>query len=148
MDLIHNNKRLVSLPAAVYSKAGGAITGAAVDTSLAERVLIEFGSGALGTQVNVYTLELVECDTIGGTYTPVADAQLIPISGAEAAAQLEYHTSPTTLDESNTIKTFEYVGEKLFLRANLIAPTGAGTGSGIVWANIILFGLRHSVLTP
>jgi len=148
MDLIHNTKHYVSLPAAVYAKSGGPVTGTPVDRFGSERALIQFFSAALGTQVNVYTLELVEADLIGGPYTAVDDAYMIPISGAEAAAQLEYHTSPSTLDESNTIKLFEYVGSKRFIGANLITPTGAGTGSGIVGAIIILAGLRNSVETP
>lgn len=148
MDLIHNLIPYVSLPIAAYTKSGGAVTGTPVDTQGAERKLILFIGGAIGTQVNIYTLEIQECDTVNGNFTPVADTDLIPISGAEAAAALQYATTPVAIDNSNAIKMLEYVGSKRFIVANLIAPTGAGTGSGVVGALIILGGLRNSVETP
>ncbi len=137
-DMRHEILPVVSLPAAAYSKAGGAIEGGAVNLAGFQGALIEFGSGALGTQVNVYEVEVVECDTVGGSYTAVADADLI---GTEPT--LAYSSSPA-LDESNTVKTVAYIGSKQFIRANLKAPTGAGTGSGIVWANVIKGYARHN----
>jgi hypothetical protein len=141
MDLIHNEKHYVSLPAAAYTKAGGAVDGSVVNTQMAERVLIQAFSGDLGAQANVYPIELFECATSNGSFTAVADSDMIPISGAEPSFD-------QSIPESNSVKLFEYVGSKLYLKAHLDAPTGAGTGSGIVGVNIILGGLRHSVPTP
>jgi hypothetical protein len=134
MDLRNNLLSKVSLPAAAYTKAGGAITGAAIDTAGFEKKLVECFSGDLGAQVNVYEVELTESDAAGSGFTAVADADLI---GTEP-------TFDQAAAESNTVKTFEYVGQKRYLKANLKAPTGAGTGSGVIGANIVLGGARHA----
>jgi hypothetical protein len=134
MDLYHNLLPKVSLPAAAYTKAGGAVEGAEVDRQGHERALVECFSGALGAQVNVYEVELVESDVSGSGFTAVADADLI---GTEP-------TFDQAAGESNVVKTFEYVGSKRYLKANLKAPTGAGTGSGIIGANIVLGDARHN----
>jgi hypothetical protein len=139
MDLIHNEKHSVSLPAAAYTKAGGAVDGAEIDTFGAERVLIQALSGALGAQVNVYEIELTASDTAGAGHAAVPDAELI---GTEPTF------NQAVAADSNAVKLFEYVGGKRYVKANLKVPTGAGTGSGVVGANVILGGLRHSVLTP
>lgn len=137
-DLRHNLLPAVSLPAAVRAKSGGAVEGAAINLAGYEGALIEFFSGALGTEVNVYEVEIVECDAVGGTYTAVGADDLI---GTEPT--LAYSSSPA-LDESNTAKTVGYIGSKQFIRANLKAPTGSGTGSGIVGANVIKGIARHN----
>ncbi len=139
MDLIHNTQHFVSLPAAAYTKAGGAVDGAEIDTFGAERVLIQGISGALGVQVNVYELELTASDTPGSGHAAVADAELI---GAEPTFD------QAVAADANAAKLFEYVGGKRYLKVNLKAPTGAGTGSGVIGGNVILYGLRRSVLTP
>jgi hypothetical protein len=137
-DLRHSILPVVSLPAAARSKASGAVTGEAIDLASVEGALIEFFAGALGTEVNVYGIEIVECATVGGSYTAVADADLI---GTEPT--LTYSSSPA-LDESNTVKTVAYIGSKQFIRVNLVAPTGSGTGSGIVGANVLKGFARHN----
>lgn len=134
MDLRNNLLSKVSLPAAAYTKAGGAVAGEPIDTAGYEKKLIECFSGALGAQVNVYEVEVTESDLSGSGFTAVADADLL---GSEP-------TFDQAAVESNTVKTLEYVGAKRYLKANLKAPTGAGTGSGVIGANIILGGGRHN----
>lgn len=134
MNLYHNILSKVSLPAAAYTKAGGAVAGAAIDRQGFEKALVECFSGALGAEVNVYEIELTESDAAGSGFTAVAAADLL---GTEP-------TFDQAAAESNKVKTFEYIGSKRYLKANLKAPTGAGTGSGIIGANIILGNARHN----
>ena len=137
-DLYHELLPVVSLPAAEYTKAGGAVEASAINLAGFQGALIEFGAGALGAQINTYEVEIVECETVGGTYTAVAAADLV---GTEPTLT---HTDAPDLDESSTIKTVGYIGSKQFIRANLKVPTGAGTGSGIVWANVVKGFARHN----
>ena len=137
-DLYHELLPVVSLPAAAYTKAGGAVEATAIDLAGFQGALIEFGAGALGAEINTYEVEIVECDTVGGTYTAVATADLV---GTEPTLT---HTDAPALDESSVVKTVGYIGSKQFIRANLKVPTGAGTGSGIVWANVIKGYARHN----
>lgn len=126
-DLYHDLLPAVSLPAAAYTKAGGAVTGTVIDLQGFGGALIEGFSGALGAQVNVYELELQHSDAAGSGFAAVDAADII---GTEP-------TFDQALSESDTVKTFGYVGAKRYLRVDLKAPTGAGTGSGVIGANVI-----------
>ena len=133
-DLHHNLLPKVSLPAAAYTKAGGAVLGTVIDLQGYDGALIEGFSGALGAQVNAYELELQHSDAAGSGFAAVDAADII---GTEP-------TFDQALSESDTVKTFSYIGAKRYLRVDLKAPTGAGTGSGVVGANIILGFPRHA----
>ena len=137
-DLHHNLLPKVSLPAAAYTKAGGAVLGTVIDLQGFDGALIEGFSGALGAQINSYELELQHSDAESTGFEAVEAADII---GAEPTF---VHTDVPDLDESNTVKTFGYIGARRYLRVDLKVPTGAGTGSGVVGANVILGFPRHA----
>ena len=139
MDLIHNEKHLVSLPAAAYTKAGGWVEGAEIDTFGAEGVLVQAVTGDLGDQVNVYEIELTASDTPGAGHVIAPDRELIGTDPIFDQGVAEDHLA---------IKTMQYVGGKRYVKANLKAPTGVGDGGGFIGANILLFNLRNNLETP
>ena len=149
MDLIHNLIPYVSLPIAAYTKSGGAVTGTPVDTQGAERKLILFigvGHRDPGQHLHPGNPGVRHGERqlhARGRHRPDPDQRGRGGRGAPV------RDNPRgDIDNSNAIKMLEYVGSKRFIVANLIAPTGAGTGSGVVGALIILGGLRNSVETP
>lgn len=68
-----------------------------------------------------YTVEITECDTSGGTYTAVADADLL---GTEAAA------STTDNDDDNEYGKIGYIGSKRYVKAT-ITSTNVTTGATV-----------------
>ena len=134
-DLYHNLKGSPALNPQALAKTGSPFTGTEVNLK-GDSALIVVQAGALGTQVNTYTFELQESDVSGSGFTPVADADLL---GSEPV--FEYATSPAK-DESNTIKTFGYIGIKGYLKL-VVTVAGAGTGSGIIGAAVIVGDARH-----
>jgi len=137
-DIYHDLLPEVSLPAAAYTKAGGAVTGNVIDLAGFDGAVIEAFSGALGAQINSYELELQESDAAGSGFAAVADADLV---GTEPTF---VHTDAPDVDDSSKVKTFGYIGAKRYLRVDLKVPTGAGTGSGVIGANIIKGRPRHA----
>lgn len=96
----------------------------------AEFVVSHGTAGATGdtTSVVVY-----ECDTTGGTFTSVADADL---KGLEADAGLPAQASARTSGTGKNIaRKIGYIGRKPYLKIRLY---GTGHATGLVAANLIL----------
>jgi hypothetical protein len=137
-DTFHNSLSEVSSKFAARTKAAGAVDGEVVDLAGFEGATIVCASGALGTQVNVYPYELKESDAPGSGFAAVAAADLL---GSEPS--FEYATSPAK-DESDLPKSFGYTGAKRYVRLDLLAPTGSGTGGGILGGLVVKGSPRHA----
>lgn len=112
VDLKSNINDVVALNSATIS-TDTTTTGNAIDTSGYESVTF---IPSIGTRTDgTYTPLITECDTSGGSYTAVADADLI---GTEAAA---------ALNASNTSSRIGYVGHKQFVKFSFVS---ASTSSG------------------
>lgn len=118
-----NFKGAIALDFAAKAKSGSPFTSSAIDLSGYEGCSLVFTAGALGTQVNTYTLTVTDGDTNAAADTP-ATALL-------GDAVHEYHTSPTTYDTSNTVAVSSYIGGKRWIKV-ILTVAGAGTGSGVV----------------
>ena len=116
-------------------------TGAAVDVFGFERVDIIVATGTVTD--GTYDISLTECDTVGGSYTAVAAADIVHHStgsGANGAI------IPTTGDDA--IYVFGYIGSLQFIK---VVATAQGTPStGAVYAAVVIGrdARRQPVTTP
>lgn len=136
MKDLHNNIKVVR---AIEPKAVGT-TGAAngslspaIDLqgyNSCEFVISHGTAGATGDTTGVI---IYECATVSGSYTSVADGDLL---GTEAAAGLPVEATARTSGVGKNITTkLGYVGNKRFVKIRLY---GLGHATGIVAANAIL----------
>ena len=129
IDQKTNIKTLLALNnAAITSDA--TTVGNEIDTAGFESATfnIQLGVRTDGT----YTPAITECDTSGGTFTAVADADLI---GTEAEA---------VLNASNTVSRIGYVGHKRYIKLSIVS---ASTSSGVAAASAIII-LGHPRYAP
>lgn len=108
-----------------------------VDLQGYEGALIVIASGTI-TDGTSYEFELKECATSGGTYTAVADADLV--SGGPTAGDLE----PTFLAaQDDTVKWFGYSGSLRYIRIDLKTVVGSPSTGG-EFVGLVIKGLeRH-----
>ena len=132
---LHNAVKL--LPLGVYPQAVGT-TGAAngVSTGVIDRrgyggAEIIYCYGTIPSTTETITPVILECATSGGTYTSVADADLI---GTEAAAGIAAGTR-TSGSTKNVFKSVGYRGNQPFLKAKAY---GVGTATAIVAIAVML----------
>jgi hypothetical protein len=78
-----------------------------------------------------YTPSITECDTSGGTFTAVVDADLI---GTEAAA---------ALTATNTVSRIGYIGKKRYVKFSFVS-TGTSSGVAAASAVAVLGSPRHA----
>lgn len=118
------------------TKAAGAVDGEVIDLGIFEGAGIFCAAGTLGAQVNTYEFELKEAGAAEGPFTAVADEDLL---GSEPS----FVQNGVDVNESDTVKSFGYAGSKRYIRVDLKAPAGAGTGGGVVGALVIKGHARH-----
>jgi len=133
---LHNNIKVVRAitPAAVgTSGIGGGQLSPVLDRRGYEAVEFVISHGTTGATSDTTSVVIYECDTSGGTYTSVADADLI---GTEAAAGLPAQaTARTSGTGKNIAKGVGYKGTKRYLKIRLY---GTGHATGIVSAEAIM----------
>ena len=128
VDLKTNISSSVALNSATISSDTTTV-GNVIDTAGYESVtfLASLGTVTDGT----YTPYITECATTGGSYTAVADADLI---GTEAAA---------ALTASNTSSEIGYVGKLQFVKFSFVS-TSTSSGSTGCSALAVLGSPRHA----
>jgi len=136
-DLYSDLLPVIGNKIAARTKAAGAVEGEVIDLQGFEGACIIGVAGALGAQVNTYEFQLMEGDDEDGDFSAVADVDLL---GSEPT----FVQDGADTDESDSAKSFGYVGLKRYIRVDLKAPTGDGTGSGVVGALVIKGHPRHS----
>jgi len=133
---LHNNIKVVRAitPAAVGTTgiAGGQLS-AVLDRRGYEAVEFIVSHGTAGATGDTTSVIIYECATTDGTFTSVADADLL---GTEAAAGLPAQaTSRTSGTGKNISKKVGYIGTKRYLKIRLY---GLGHATGIVSAEAIM----------
>ena len=123
-----NFKGEIALAPAAKAKSGSPFTSSAIDLAGYEGCSLVFHAGALGTEVNTYTLTVTD-----GATNAAADT---PATALLGDAVHEYHTSPTTYDTSSTVAVSSYVGGKRYIKV-ILTVAGAGTGSGVVGIDVL-----------
>jgi hypothetical protein len=132
MKDIKNNIKVVP---SFYSllKTSAAAGDVGVDLAGYEGAVVCVTAGVIATGTSpVYTIGVRECDTIGGSYTVVAAADLIGSAIVFLPA------------DASTVKTIGYIGSKQFIRIDLETVGGTpGTGA-MLTGNVILSLARHN----
>jgi peptidoglycan hydrolase-like protein with peptidoglycan-binding domain len=129
---LHNKVKVARAIDAVTSVGNEVITGQAVD--LAGYKSAEFAISYGNKTDGAVAVELQECDTVGGAYTAVADADLL---GTEAAVSVADGVAG-----ANTVKKLGYRGSKLFLK--LVATITSNAGSCPLSAVAVLGHPNHA----
>lgn len=136
MKDMHNSIKVVTgiAPAAVGTTgaANGTLSGV-IDRRGYESVEFVIGRGASASAVDVITPVILEGDATGGSFTSVADADLL---GTEAAA------ATALTGNAAAVSKLGYRGNKRYLKIRLY---GTGTATGLVDAKAIL---GHPNLSP
>lgn len=125
---LYNNLALVHALAPQTINTSTTTESDAIDLAGYEGALICFHAGAIAgsSSANVLLPLITECDTSGGSYTAVADADLI---GTEAAAA---HNGGT----DSTVTKIGYVGAKRYIKVALVS-TATTTAGALVAATVI-----------
>lgn len=128
-DLHHSVKAIVALaPQSITTDT--TTVGEVIDTAGFESVEFVIAAGALADATLVPLI--TECATSGGSYTAVADADLI---GTEAGATL------TATGDKDTAK-IGYLGAKQFVKLSLVSTSASG--ANLVGAVALLGDARHA----
>ena len=88
-------------------------TGEVVDLQGFDSCTFVIATGSIADADVTFAVEVQECDTSGGTYTAVADANLI---GTEALAGFQF-------DDDNECRKIGYIGSKRYVKL-VITPSG------------------------
>lgn len=122
------------LPAA--ARTTGTVTGEAVGVAGYEQVDIVVLTGTVTD--GTHTFSLTECSTVGGSYTAVAAADIIPSAAGSGANGVVLDTTAT---HDNAGFIFSYIGNQPFIR---VIAVSAGTTTGAVFsAGVVCSKARH-----
>jgi len=114
----------------VSSADSTALTGEVIDLQGYAACTFVIATGSIGDADATFAVEVQECDTSGGSYTAVADANLI---GTEALAGFIFS------DDNKCFKV-GYQGSKRYVKI-VITPTGnSGTPSAALLAAVAVLG--------
>jgi len=125
----------IALAFAAKAKSGSPFTSSAIDLNGFEGCSLVFTAGALGTEINTYTLTVTD-----GATNAAADT---PATALLGNAVHQYATTPTAIDTSSTVKISSYIGGKRFIKV-ILTVAGSGTGSGVVGVDVIRGHPKHS----
>jgi len=128
-DLRSDYNGTIALAFAAKAKSGSPFTSAAIDLNGFEGCMIVATAGALGTEVDTYTVSCTDGATNAAADTPVAGYLL-------GSAVHQYATTPVAIDTSSTVKLASYVGGKRWIKV-ILTVAGSGTGSGVVGIDVI-----------
>ena len=130
-DIKHNLKVVPSLYSLLLAAAAPGDVG--VNLAGYEGAVVEVSAGVIDTGTTpLFTFGVRECETIGGTYTVVAAADLI-------GDAITFGPS-----DDNTVKTIGYIGSKQFIRVDLETVGGTPGTGGLFTGNVILGLPRHA----
>jgi hypothetical protein len=124
---IHNHisaVRVVS-PVAIGTTGTGK-TGKILDRQGYNSVEFLFDYGTVTATNAVITPVIKECDTTGGTFTSVADADMLPQTAAESKAALGQAATRTSGTSKNVTTRLGYIGNKRYLQASISSTVTAG----------------------
>lgn len=123
-------KPVQALPPAAGGTTGTGRTGVIIDRQGFDSVEYIFDYGSVTATNATITPTLLECDTTGGSFTSVADSDMLPQSGAEAAAALGQAATRTAGTTKSVSKKLGYVGSKRYTQLKLIPTVSAAALCG------------------
>jgi len=135
MQDLCNNIKIARSISPTRATDNTAQTGQAVDGANFDSVTYVLAVGTLADADMTLAVEVQECDTSGGSYTAVADADLI---GTEAGAALTFS------DDNEQVK-IGYIGKKRYTKL-VVTPSG-NSGNADIAAIAILGHPRNMPLS-
>lgn len=141
-DDLHHNIQL--------ARAISAITAGTTGTGRTSSIIDRLGFGGVEFIINYGTVTatnatitptLLESDTTGGTFTSVADADMLPSAGGELAAALIATTPRTSGVSKNYSTKLGYTGKKRYLEIKLVPTVTAGPPVSV---DALLHNPRHA----
>lgn len=135
-DLHDNIKRVLTIPPQTVGTTGTGRTGKVIDRSGYQGVELFVDYGSITATNATATVTLLEGDTTGAM-TSVADTNMIPNSGAEAAAGIAAAATRTSGVSKNVVHKIGYIGLKRYVSANVKSTVSAGfsISAGFVLGN-------------
>lgn len=130
-DLYHSVTPKVALPLQTAGTTGTGHTSPIIDRLGYQGVLFLFDYGSVTATNATVTPTLQECDTTGGSFTSVADVDMLPSTGGEAAAGVGVTASRVSGVSKNIVKKLSYRGAKRYLKVKLIPTVSAGIEIGV-----------------
>jgi hypothetical protein len=127
-DLRHNVKAVRAISAVAIGTTGTGKTSGIIDRLGYQGVEFVFNYGTITATNAVFTPNLTECDTTGGSFTSVADVDML---GTEAAAGIGATASRVSGVSKNTNKQLSYLGAKRYLKVKVASTVTAGTPVGV-----------------
>jgi hypothetical protein len=128
---LHNNIAFdqKGIHAVAIGTTGTGKTTGAVNTAGYNRVEFLVDYGTVTATNAVFTALMTECDTTGGSFTSVADADLV---GTEALVGLAAAATRTSGVSKNVAKRIGYIGNKQYLKLKVSSTVTAGTPISII----------------
>jgi hypothetical protein len=136
-DLVHNLKPTIMLAPVVRTST---VLSAAADLQGHQSAMVAFDIGAFGDAASAtvfFEAELQECDTSGGSYTAVADTDLLfpgvlaARVGTVAASGVFFQSKTTAAADLTGLYTVGYRGSKRFLKVNVRVTGTNSTGTPV-----------------
>lgn len=141
MDLSSNVNIIRAVSPVAIGTTGTGKTSGVIDLQGYDSAVIEFSYGTITATDAVFTPVITECSTSDGTFTSVANADLI---GTEAAAGVAAAATRTSGVSKNITKRVGYAGAKRYIKAKVSSTVTAGTPIGI---NVLRGNPRHAPAT-
>lgn len=136
---IHNNIYAVrAISPVAIGTTGTGKTSAAIDTAGYNGVEFLVNYGSVTATNAVFTVLLTECATTGGSFTSVADTDLI---GTESAAGLAAASARTSGTTKNVTKRVGYIGNQRYVKIKVSSTVTAGA---IIGADALLHSPRNA----
>lgn len=131
-DMHNTIKPLRAISPVAAGTTGTGKTGVIIDRQGFDSLEYIIDYGTVTATAATVTPTLLECDTTGGSFTSVADADLL---GSESGAALAAAATRTSGTSKNVSKKIGYIGNKRYTQIKLVNTATAGV---IVAATAIL----------
>ncbi len=127
-DLSSGINVLVAIESVAVGTTGTGKTSAALDMQGYESGLFVINYGAVTATDAVFTPLMTEGDTTGGSFTSVADSDMI---GTELAAGLAATTPRVDGTSEKVVKKLGYIGSSRYVKLKVSSLITAGTPIGV-----------------
>lgn len=118
-------------------------TGGAVDLGMHNGCVVVVTSGTITDGTHTFSME--ECDTVGGSYSAVGAADIIPAASGSGANGCVFDTTST---HDSAVQVFGYRGTKEFVKV-VCTVTGSPSTGGVYAATVLCYNSPHMpVATP
>jgi hypothetical protein len=141
VDLHHNVQLARAISAVAVGTTGTGKTSSIIDRQAFGGVEFIINYGTVTATNATITPTMLECATTGGTFTSVADSDMLPQSGGELAASLVAAATRTSGTSKNFSTKLGYIGKLRYLELKLVPTVTATTPISV---DALLHNPRHA----